>query len=319
MSEIIVVSNSKPTEVVAQMSDLASQGKEVEAKKSAPSVKPQGEKTEESETSENEETEVLDTKEGDDESDEESEDTKDGDQKPNKNRPGFKRRIQKLSKQLSAKEQEAEYWKQEALKRQSSPEKETKAQTPNKEADSDKPKADNFDSHEEFVEALTDWKLEQKIKAQKETERVERAKTEQQSQIQKHLDRVKSFADVHDDFHDLIEELDDVPMSMAVQEVILNSDNGPELMYELAKNRKEYERICSLPAIQAARELGKFESKIAKSSESTNEKPTTKAPPPISPLKAKSSSSVKKTIFDPNLSQAEYERLRREQMRSMNA
>lgn len=93
-----------------------------------------------------------------------------------------------------------------------------------------------------------------------------------------------------------MEDVDDIPMSLTVQEVILASDNGPELMYELAKNPEEYARICKLPAVQAARELGKFEARISSSQDTkkeTKQLTKTKAPPPIKPVGSKASSVTK--------------------------
>ena len=42
--------------------------------------------------------------------------------------------------------------------------------------------------------------------------------------------------------------------SIAIQDIILNSENGPALMYELAKNKSDYERINRLnPILQLKR------------------------------------------------------------------
>jgi len=86
----------------------------------------------------------------------------------------------------------------------------------------------------------------------------------------------------------------------------------------LAKDKAEFDRINSLNPIAAAKEFGKIESKIsANSSEEKKPEPKkiTKAPQPIVPVGSKGG-SASKSIDDPNISQKEYERLRREQMRS---
>jgi hypothetical protein len=105
-------------------------------------------------------------------------------------------------------------------------------------------------------------------------------------------------------------------MSVAVQELLVQSENGPELMYELAKNREAFERINKLTPLAAARELGKFEAQFKKAN--SNEKPEkkiTKAPPPIAPV-GKRATAVKKDIYDKDLSFADYERIREEQLRA---
>ena len=136
-----------------------------------------------------------------------------------------------------------------------------------------------------------------------------------------HRERVKSFADKTEDFMDVIEAVDDIPVSAALQEIIVSSENGPELMYELAKNREEYERIAKLSPLAVARELGKLEVKLAAraSEQKAEPKKLTKAPQPIEPVGSGGAGKVRKSITDPDISQAEYERLRREQLKRRQA
>jgi hypothetical protein len=128
-----------------------------------------------------------------------------------------------------------------------------------------------------------------------------------------HVERVKSFVETHDDFEELMQDLDGIPVPAAIHEGIVTSEHGPALMYELAKNPEEFKRICALPPIAAARALGLLEAKLASAPEAKPEpKKTTKAPEPIAPVSSKGASR-EKTIFDPDLTQAEYERLRAKQ------
>ena len=83
-------------------------------------------------------------------------------------------------------------------------------------------------------------------------------------------------------------------------------------MYQLAKNREEYERICKLSPLAAAREMGRFEAKLQSSEAPTQAKTTTKAPPPLKPVNAKASASVK----DPDsLPYREWKAWREQQMK----
>jgi flagellum-specific peptidoglycan hydrolase FlgJ len=239
----------------------------------------------------------------------------DADGKPRK-KGGFKKRIDKLNAKISLKDQEIEHWRKEALKAKGESVAEKKVETAPKASDVGKPKAENFNSHEEYIEAVTDWKLDQREKVKESKDKEVQVKTEFQKKIDTHRESVKAFAKEHADFDELIEDINDVPMSITVQQVILESDHGPELMYELAKNREEYERICKLPAIAAARELGKFESKFIKEKESNAvETKTTKAPAPLKTVGSKAGGSIK-NLSDPNLSQREYEEIRAQQMKA---
>lgn len=319
MSIKITSTTDSQETVISAMGDLVASEK-VEDTKSAPSKEANGEISEESDTSISEDSEFLDTKDGEeDESESDESDAKDGDQKP-KIKGGFKKRIHKLTSKLSAKESELEYWKQEALKRQSSETEKNPTLIQKKEADL-KPKADDYDSHDEYIDALTDWKINQREKERETKSKADQLKTDHEKALASHHNRVEKFVETHEDFHELIEEVNDIPMPIVVQEVILASESGPELMYELAKNRKEYARICALPAVLAVHELGKFEARVIKQSESLEKKQevkTTKAPPPIKAVGSKGV-AVKKSIYDQNLSQREYEKLREEQERERYA
>jgi hypothetical protein len=271
--------------------------------------------------SDSEETEAKEDQAGEtdaEDSDEEL-DAKDSDQDKPKKKGGFQRRIDKLNARYTAAQQEVEYWKQQALKGAGSDQKpETKVETP-KEAKSDgEPNPDAFDSHAEYVEALTDWKIEQKEKAAKEQARKSELETEQQKLMQSHHNRVKAFAEKTPDFRDVVNEAlaDGADLSPTIESLIVGSDNGPEILYALVKDREELDRLNKLGPIAAARELGRFESKLtAKSQQATEEKPkklTTEAPKPIAPVGGTKTTVTKNPE---EMSYQEYERHRREQLK----
>lgn len=312
---ITVVSNTESQEAAsATIGDLARDS--VVEKKSAPS-KESEKPTEESEPSESAiDSEAEEAASEGDENEADSEEESEGkDEKP-KRKSGFKRRIDKLNTRISEKDRELEYWKAEALKgNKPKQDVENEKSAPKKETEG-RPKPDDFESHDDYIDALTDWKIEARDRDRETKQKETQIRTEYQKQVDSHVERVKAFAKEHKDFSDLMDDVDHIPMSVTVQEVILGSENGPELMYELAKNPEEYERICRLPAIAAARELGKFEAGIKRDLESkteTREVKTTKAPKPLSPVGSKSGSATTKSIHDPNLSQREYEELRAKQ------
>jgi hypothetical protein len=220
----------------------------------------------------------------------ESEETPAQDGKTGKRKSGVK----KLREKLSAKDQEIGFLRSELERARVAGAKEPEKVAEKTVKEDGKPSKDQFETHDEYVEALADWKVDQRLKAEKAAAIENQVKSEGQKRLETHAGRVQEFVKSHPDFQEVIQDLDDGPkVSLTVQEVILNSDNGPELMYQLAKNRKEFERINALPAIQAARELGKFESRFAKPSEEKPQPKTTKAPPPVKPVGARSGSASK--------------------------
>lgn len=298
-----------------------------EAAKSAPEAvdASEQESASESETEETEAKEVSETEESPDEEGETEAKAQD-DGTPVKKKGGFQRRIDKLNAAKTAARQEAEYWKREALKNATAPKTEApKVETAALTSDAQgKPNPDTFDTHAEYVEALTDWKIEQRDREREQKAQQAKLMSEQERAAQTYQERLEAFKAKTPDFEDVEAELDDALISArmrpspALTELILSSENGPELAYELAKTPDEFIRICKLPPLAAAREVGKLESRLAPKAAAetkTETKKLTNAPKPLEPVKAGGKGSATKSIHDPNLSQTEYEALRREQLK----
>lgn len=327
---IQVVSSTDAVEPKAAASDSGTEGKAAAKAEntSAPAAKAAEQKEASESDTEGKEAKANDKDDSENESEAEAKagDANDSEQDKPKKKGGFQRRIDKLNAAKADAQREADYWKGVALKAQKGgvddSSKNDKVETP-KAASDGKPNPDSFDTHAEYVEALTDWKTEQKLKEREEKAHQAKLQTEQERLIKAHSDRVTAFAADKEDWDEVLESVEDVRMSPTVQELLISSENGPELMYELAKNRAELERICKLAPLAAARELGKIETRIGakaspeeKKTEAT--KKLTKAPKPIEPVGG-TKGTVAKSIYDPNLSQAEYERIRREQEKQARA
>lgn len=210
-----------------------------------------------------------------------------------------------------------------ALKGAGSPDKpepkEAAATQANQVNDDGRPRPEDFETHLEFMEKLTDWKLDQREQAKKADDHKAKLKADQQALEKAHFAREKAFAEKTADYAEVLKDVDHFKgASPTLAEIIGTSEIGPELMYELAKNPEEYERINALPPIAAAREMGKIESRIASLSSDAQKpepKKQTKAPPPIAPVSSKGG-SVAKSIHEiaASGSQAEYEAARLKQL-----
>lgn len=314
---IIVRSNEPAAKAPEAQASEAKPQEQTIATLSAPEENPSEQN--ESLESEPKEAEALDGEESESEGDPDSkdeQDSKDAEKDKPKKKSGFQRRIDKLNQRVSAKEQEAEYWKQQALKSANESSAEPKVEPKKQDASEGKPKPDNFDTHGEYVEALTEWKTDQKLKERDQKHERSKLEEAQAKLVSTYSERMKSFSEKVEDFQDVLEEVNDIPLSPTLRDIILSSQNGPELAYEMAKNRDEYARLCKLPPTEAAREVGKLEARLSlKASDPTTEsKKVTNAPKPLSPVKA-GSAPVKKSLSDPTLSQREYEQLRMEQIK----
>jgi hypothetical protein len=244
---------------------------------------------------------------------------KEDDGKPNK-KNGFKRRVDKLNKRIEAAEQEREFWRQEALRTRDR-EKPAPADESTKVDLSKKPKQDDFETIEAYQDARDQWVRAQAVADFKKEQREQEAKEALTKREQTYQERVSKFiAEEADDFNEVISAQKDLPLSLVMQEAIKESEIGPKIVYELAKNPSEAKRIFALSATRQALELGKLEAKLTLSPkesvdpDSSQETKTKTALKPITPVKGKGS-VVPKDLDDPELSQAEYNRVRNKQER----
>lgn len=201
---------------------------------------------------------------------------KDGEQEkgseadPDKDLPeGVKKRIGKAVAKQRAAEAKAEQLareNEELKKGGGKTEQPKKEPAKAEEKSSKKPEAGDFKSYEEYVEALTDWKVEQKDaeRAKKETER----KQAEENKARKSAwdKKIEAARDKHDDYDDVMEESGSTPISRAMHNAIAESEIGPELGYYLAKNPDEAARIAKLNPYQTAKEMGKIEDQLTEAS-----------------------------------------------------
>lgn len=201
-----------------------------------------------------------------------------GEEKPEK-KGGFQRRIDKLTREK--RELEAKLGELEgklADKPAVQPKEEPKP-TPE-----GKPSIEKYETYDEYVEALAEWKIDQREKARVAEESKRKAEAEQQARNATWQERVAEFSKQYDDFDEVLESIK-VPITPAVQNTILESENGPALAYWLAQHGDELKRISGLSDLAAAREIGKIEASLTQPKPAVQAKPkVSAAPAPIKPV-----------------------------------
>lgn len=235
-----------------------------------------------------------DAEPADDEDDEDDGDD-DGDQaddgKPKRKRGGFQKKIARL-------EDEKEYWRKKALEGSEKPSQKADDQKKAEKRDDAKPDPKDFDDYDAYSEALTDWKVDQKLKARDEERQTEAKKSEfkksQETKAQRYEAGIEDARKIYDDFDEVIEEYDG-PLTLGMQQALVDSEIGPQVAYYLASNRKEAERIGKMTSlVEINKAIGKIEAKIEAQQEgkgnADDEPKTTKSPPPINPVKGSSKS-----------------------------
>lgn len=173
---------------------------------------------------------------------------------------------------------------------------------------SEKPKLDDYENWDAFIEATAEWKVEQKLTERDTKEREKSLKAETQAKQQTYAQKAQEFAKSTPDFLDTLEE-SEAPMNDMLHQAIVDSDLGPQVAYYLAKNPEEAAKMVKMGYGELNRYLGKIEVKL----ESKPAPKTTNAPPPINPARGSASSSV--NPYERDLSPEEYKAWRAKQKR----
>lgn len=138
-----------------------------------------------------------------------------------------------------------------------------------------KPVAANFNTYEDYVEALTDWKLEKR-------EALRRQEAEKETRTQTVKTQVEAARAKHADYDQVV--TNDVTVSPAMAEMMVGSEHGAEIAYYLGKHRDEAAKIAKMSPAQAGAALARIEVKLnaETSAPAAQPKPapTTKAPKP---------------------------------------
>jgi len=140
---------------------------------------------------------------------------------------------------------------------------------------------------------------------------------QQQEVFGEYKSREASFSKENPDFTEVLRSVDDIRLPDLTQ-IVVPSAVGPQILYELAKDRPEMERIAKLPQARIFAEVIKIEDRLL-AAKKTDGKPTVavivpavpRTPAPVGGVIRTSSSSVN-TPLD-QLPPAEYRRIRREQ------
>lgn len=218
-----------------------------------------------------------------------------------KRRGGFKKKIE-------ARDAEISRLNAELAKHQSPQQKST--ETPSK-----KPLPADYQTYDDYVDALTDFKADQatkKILGERDNQiRESDAVREHKTKVQAYEAKTEDARKLYADYDEAIAEYDDVPVSPVVTAALVDSDMGPEVAYYLAKNPDEFDKINKpgIGILEVNKAIGRIEARIelGRKSEKAAVK-TTKAPQPIVPIKGSAVSP--KNLSDDDVDYEEYRRLR---------
>ncbi len=153
------------------------------------------------------------------------------------------------------------------------------------------PKRDDFESYEAYVEARAEWradrKVDERLKKRDEEQQHRTAAEKQQERAAAFRKRTEELAKEMPDFRDVLAEATADPESAVSRlhaEPVDECENPAAVLYHLAKNPDEAERIASLPAAKQAREIWALDARLKSGAPA---KQPSKAPAPINPVGGK--------------------------------
>lgn len=178
-------------------------------------------------------------------------------------------RIDEITKARREAERDAEYWKNLAMSKEEPP-----PVKPVASVEPGRPNQENFETVEEYEDALIGWHDQKKSVAAGVVERQKR----QQETLKSFNDNAATLRKEHPDFDEVVKR---PVFTDAMRSVISVSKTGPELAYYLGKNPEVAGKIAQMPVEMQPYEIGKLETQI-KIAQKT--KTTTTAPDPIIPV-----------------------------------
>jgi hypothetical protein len=145
-----------------------------------------------------------------------------------------------------------------------------------------KPSQEQFETYEEYVEALGGWAADKRFIEREHQYVQSQRQTEEGRRASKARDWFSKGQEKYDDF-DEVARSSSVPITPFMAEAMVEAgDVGTDMAYFLGQNPKEASRISSLPPLAQIRELGKLEAKLTAPAPPLKTKST--APPPIAPV-----------------------------------
>ena len=187
---------------------------------------------------------------------------------------GVQKRLDELTRNWRETERDRDHWRDLALR--------NNAPQPKQEApqeDKLKTLADFEYDDAKFQAYVFEQAEKRSVNAAKRALKEEQELTTKKQRFESYRSKESEFAKTVEDYHDAINSLN-AELVQGVAEAIVESDDGPALLYHLAKNREIAAQLAKLSPIAAAKELGRIEARLATERERAKAEKVSKAPPP---------------------------------------
>ncbi len=233
---------------------------------------------------------------------------------------GFQKRIERLVKHNSDLEDKLE----KALKELALSKGE---KAPEKKAEDQAPKLDDFNSYEEWVRASARWEARAEVRAAQ----IEKEKTEETSKIKEIFDahnaRIAEARAKYEDYDEVVSSANtpwgednraDIAASQAFQVALFETDNGEEILYYLGQNHEEMDKFAGLSPAKVAMRVGVLSDRVAalldkdeKGEEVEEEEKPVEKKKPVTPIRPIGGGSTKSSVPLDKMDMEAYKKARR--------
>lgn len=211
-------------------------------------------------------------------------------------KPKLQKRIDELTRARHQAERDRDYWRQQAEARQ------TPTAPPN---------PNDYATDEDYQQAMLEHRIESGINRKMSTEAQQRADQldQQANQVrdQTYAERMRATAARIPDFAEVVGK-SNLDVSQALIDALKDSEHGPEIAYQLAKNPAEAARLSQMDMRTLDRTLGRMEADIAKTSPAPAPAPAARTTNAPAPARTGAPASAAPANNDPSkMSQPEFE------------
>lgn len=154
------------------------------------------------------------------------------------------------------------------------------------------PQPEQFNDVKEYAKALKEWTADNTKREEAKRIESETVAKKQQEKANNWKSRWEAAEKSIPDMKETVAKADGLMISNEAQQALMDSEVGPEIVYFLAKNPSEVEKMNGMTIDKMLKFIGKLEDKVTPSAQSSNQNQQTapkveisKAPAPISPLK----------------------------------
>ena len=191
---------------------------------------------------------------------------------------GFQKRIERLVKSNAQLEDELEKARKELAASRGE-------KVPEKKAEDQAPKLEDFTSYEDWIRASARWEARAELRAAQLAREQEEEKASIKEVFDAHNERIAQGRAKYEDYDEVVGSANtpwkennnaDMAASQAFQIALFETDNGEEILYYLGQNHDEMDKFAGLSPAKVAMRVGILSERLAAQQEK-DEEPEEKA------------------------------------------